>query len=732
MSSTLTKEEKNIFRSSDVLRKKVAQAQANIAAELTGNLTINKDWKFVRQAIGGVELTQSLTGSPYSKILTQADVVNLLQKADLSLSNDISLIKKAIRGMENSPSGLVLYHGGRFVRKDISKARSKLVANPNYNIGRPIRLTPAWESMFSNLRESIIKNVDMPVDAKTGKPAANIARVANQLWGEKVIPLHEYLGLTGRRNILMENIDSILDPNSTHIPSTWNSGGFIKNASLNPRVADYYKDLSKYPDRYDFKPSKETSFSGGFRRFEEAERIAAFKTEEVVTGPPAEADWEEHRKYSQEEPSVLKEGKGKDKKFTLLKGGDVAKVTSATPESQLTGLAGGQGSFVTETTQPVKNISGVDLDKSLEAIDVKATSAQRKQLLQYGISGSNSPSLSQSEAKELLKEARKQEQILNRSVNYPLLKPSKVGGKTAQRRQSEPVSTRHPVTGEITTKQFKRGKPTIWIPARGMNKQVAQELMRHGATFDGRNWTIKHVSYLRHKDMWNNLIKGLGGKINAPKVFSHKVDLGKVDDLGVQTVKTRTGFGRRLLDLETKYIPKEALSDDDPFGWRKMASDPRDIGPQTGSYGKGVETSDIDLRTSSKPTTIQISKESAERARLKKQIKLPLLTRSFEWIKAKKKETPSSFFRDVAEDEMEGVPSKQRTSMKADNRARKLYEGGAVTSKAANFETLFKQESAFDRALAKVRKSKNVKMLLPALLLAGVFGTIMGNERNAA
>ena len=51
--------------------------------------------------------------------------------------------------------------------------------------------------------------------------------------------------------------------------------------------------------------------------------------------------------------------------------------------------------------------------------------------------------------------------------------------------------------------------------------------------------------------------------------------------------------------------------------------------------------------------------------------------------------------------------------------------------KARTLEEARKQKK-FARAWAKIMKGGNVKMLLPALLLAGLFGSIISNEQNAA
>jgi hypothetical protein len=72
--------------------------------------------------------------------------------------------------------------------------------------------------------------------------------------------------------------------------------------------------------------------------------------------------------------------------------------------------------------------------------------------------------------------------------------------------------------------------------------------------------------------------------------------------------------------------------------------------------------------------------------------------------------------------------------MAAEARERRRYFKALAEKRATprvGIKGLFQSEKLFDDALAKVR-GKSLKMLLPALLLAGVFGTIMGNERNAA
>mgnify|MGYP005814711569 FL=1 len=737
------------------LRTLYATAQTNVAAQLTGSEKLSGDWGFINQGRSGVEL-RSGPRKRYGKSISLKDMIKILSlPRGESVVDDLSLMTKALRGRAGDPSGLVLYHMGEFVDKNIAGGKKILVENRYKGQGRGLRLTPVWEELVTELQKGLNK-LNVAVHPVTGKPI-KISQVVPKYGigagAVKEIPLYEFLGLTSQYENTKTNLDLLIRPENSHLPDKHPNGELLTSAEkrtqkavfakntkfhyetldpktkkLRPRV-DYFRDLSKQSKRYGFE--RVGTQAGKFAGIEQAERIAAkaAKATKQVRLPAGIEKlgllegMDEFSKYIEEKPSMMTEGKGKAKRIIGVRGADNPIVTSATPESQLTGKAGG-GRSIVGVTRPAGTVSAavnVDLPGP--------TSKQLDILKKLGVVNTD-VILTRREASRLINQLKEGEFEASRTGKYPLR-----GKKKGQFQVREtPIKGKVDAKGKVTLSRLVRNRVVLNLKKVGLttyeNPELRKYLEHYGAQYNRKTkiWTIGNAMLKDHPTFWAQF-GAIPGKFKERAVEVGATDriVRAADPVPKQVQVLHGGVSRASSLSEAKGA---ATSIDDPYSWRMIDKDPR-------LYGTTTEVSTGERLGTSKPTTIRIHPANVlpETPIVEETVSTPK-----QKIKAKRGriDTIGGWFRNKLQfsipQEDKGLSQIER--MAADSRERTRYfkalaEKRATGTSPVTLKGLFQSEKLFDDALSKVR-GKSLKMLLPALLLAGVFGTIMGNERNAA
>ena len=844
-------------KSSGKLRRLIAGAQVNIASQLTGSEKLSDDWGFINQGRGGVEL-RSGPRTRYGKSISLKDMIKILSlPRGESVVDDLSLITRALRGRAGDPSGLVLYHMGELVEKNISGGKKILVENAYKGSGRGLRLTPVWEELVTELQKGLDK-LNVAVHPVTGQPI-KISQVVpkhgigavevKELPFKKIIPLadeggaliksgtrttiakgaikeiplYEFLGLTHQYENTKANLELLMEPEASHLPDKHPNGKpltavekqvqkaeFAKNTKfhyetidpetkrLRPRT-DYLRDLSKHRKESNF--LRAGTQVGKFAGIEEAERIAAKATKQVRLPAGIEKlglleSIDEYSKYTKEGPGVLTEGKGKAKRITGVRGADNPIVTSATPESQLTGEAGGgkkvitladeggtlirKGEGIVGVTRPAGTVSAaVDVDfpgptsKQLDSLkrlgvvntDVILTRREATQLIsqlkeaEFEAARTGQYRLKDPGRKRIMPHQWRRDEILSSSGHTSNIASSPFGQRVAQENiygnigeksrtrttpefqvRETPITGKVDAKGKITLSRLVRNRVVLDLEKMGLNEKgakikfgekllgVKEVLRQYGAQYNRKTklWTIGNAMLKDYPAFWN-LFGPITGKLKERVVEMGEVDriVGGADPVPKQVQEIHRGVSRVSSLSEAKGA---VTSVDDPYSWRMLEKDPR-------LHGTTAEVSTGERLGTSKPTTVRIHpanvppetpivEETVSAPKQKILAKEGRINNISGWFRNKLQPSVSQ--------EDKGLSQIER--MAAEARERRRYFKALAEKRATprvGIKGLFQSEKLFDDALAKVR-GKSLKMLLPALLLAGVFGTIMGNERNAA